>query len=345
MIVDSNMYWLPEKIFTDEKLMSRFLSDIPQGYGTKGYANFNNTTGLTQINIEKPNGFQNLNYMQGEYLLEAQLADMDKACIDKAVLKLPGCHEWMSLEMCKLFNNEIANHVKQSNGRLFALAVVPPWGNKECIYELERCKNELGMTGVQVCAHYGNLYLDNEAFKPFFEKLNEWKMPVYVHHTPVPVQFDSLYEYNNLRRSYGRCVDQVTAIGRELFSDFFKINPNLKMIHSMLGGGFFAISNMLFPQKSKNTESVNRFHSDNDNVLGYLKSNIFFEMSHAQPWGKVQLECAITDLGADKILFGTSYPVRKEWLLEGVEFVNNLNISDEEKLLILGKNSQKLYCF
>ena len=32
-----------------------------------------------------------------------------------------------------------------------------------------------------------------------------------------------------------------------------------------------------------------------------------------------------------------------EWLLEGISFVKSLDISEEEKQLILGKNAEHLY--
>lgn len=66
-------------------------------------------------------------------------------------------------------------------------------------------------------------------------------------------------------------------------------------------------------------------------------------MSHAQPWGKEQLECAVRVLGADHILYGSSYPVRKEWLTEGPDFVRSLNISKEERALILAEDAKRLY--
>ena len=343
MVIDANMYWLPEALFTDEKLLKEFLSEMPEEYGWYGYVKEISENGLKQIVIEKPKGFQNLNYVQGEYLLEKQLEDMDSAGVDKAILKLPGCHEWMSLSLCKLFNDGMAEHAKKSNNRLIPLAVIPPYANDENLKELERCKYELGMNGIQLCAHYGSSYLDDKKFENFFENLNKLEMTAYIHHTPVPVQYDSLYDYNNLRRSYGRCVDQTTAVGRELFSGMFTKYPNLKFVHSMLGGGFFAISNMIFPHKASTTEAVSRFETGNDDIMNSFHNNIFFEMSHAQPWGKKQLECAIEVLGADHIIFGTSYPVKKEWLTEGPEFVANLSITDEEKNMILCENAKRLY--
>ena len=145
------------------------------------------------------------------------------------------------------------------------------------------------------------------------------------------------------RRSYGRVQDQVTAVGRELFSDFFDRYPHIRMVHSMLGGAFFAISNMLLPQAAKRKDAVQRFQADDGSLAARLREHIYFEMSHAQPWGKAQLECAVKALGADHILFGSSYPVRPVWLLEGADFVRNLDITEEEKELILHKNAEKLY--
>lgn len=78
-------------------------------------------------------------------------------------------------------------------------------------------------------------------------------------------------------------------------------------------------------------------------VKKLFQEHIYFEMSHAQPWGKEQLECAVRVLGADHILFGTSYPVRREWLLEGVRFIQELDIPEEAKKQILCQNAQRLY--
>ncbi|MBR0408573.1 MAG: amidohydrolase family protein [Clostridia bacterium] len=57
------------------------------------------------------------------------------------------------------------------------------------------------------------------------------------------------------------------------------------------------------------------------------------------------MECAVKVLGADHnhILFGTSYPVRPVWLLEGANIVRKLDISEEDKALILGGNAERLY--
>ena len=87
-VIDANLYWFPEELFTNEESAEKFLSEIPVQYGIRGYLKTNPETGVRQYVIEKPVGRENLNYVQGDYMLEKQLGDMDKAGIDKAVLKL-----------------------------------------------------------------------------------------------------------------------------------------------------------------------------------------------------------------------------------------------------------------
>lgn len=344
MVIDANMYWIPEELFTNESMMEEFLRCIPAVYGVAARCESVGGTDKRQIIIEEPVGYQNLNYVQGEYRIEQQIRDMDAAGVDKAVLKVPCAHAWLSLEMCRKFNDGMAEHVKKGQGRFTALAAIPPYAGKEAVYELERCVKELGMTGVQLSSHYGNKYLDDELFRPFLKKVNALKIPVYVHHSPIPVDYSSIYEYNNLRRSYGRCMDQTIAIGREVFSGMFNELPDLKMVHSMLGGAFFAYMDSMFRKKPVgNKDTVNRFDTNTDCFCEQIRDNIYYEISHAQPWGRELLECAVKILGADHIIFGSSYPVRAEWLLDGPDFVKGLDLSAKQKAMILGENAKKLY--
>lgn len=342
LIIDANMHWLPENLFQNISLRDAFINCVPCAYGE--YAKMTTIPGtkLQQIVIEKPLGYENLNYAENQYDSKTQLKDMDEAGVKVAILRIPCWQEWLTLEMCKVVNNELVKHVNKYPGRFLALAVVPPWGTKECLKEVERCIKELGFSGVQLAAHYGKLYLDEAEFRPYLKKLNQLGVPIVVHHTPLPVDYGSLIKYTNLRRQYGRCVDQATAVGRELFSDVFEEFPNLKFIHSMLGGGFFAYANMLAPRKASVKEELERFDIA-DKVNNYLERNIYFDMSGALQWGKVQLECAVKVLGADHILYGSSYPLRREWFVKGIEFVQSLQITKTEKDLILGKNAAKLF--
>ncbi len=342
MIIDANMHWLPENLFADEFLRSSFLNSVPREYGT--HARMAPVPGkkLTQIVIEKPKGYEVLNYAENQYSSAEQIKDMDAAGIDKAILRLPCWQEWIDLETCRKINNALHAHAAKHPGRFLPLAVVPPWGTRESIKELERCIKELGFAGVQMAAHYGTLYLDEEEFRPYLEAINQMRVPVVVHHTPISVDHSSIIKYTNVRRQYGRCIDQATAVSRELFSGMFEKLPDLKMMHSMLGGGFFAFVNMLAP-KQTGQDAVDRFESESGRINKYLQNNVYFDVSGAVQWGKPQLECAVKVLGADHILYGSSYPIRRDWFSQGVDFVKNLDVAEKEKSLILSENAIRLF--
>ena len=187
------------------------------------------------------------------------------------------------------------------------------------------------------------LYLDDPLFRPYFKKLNELNVPVVVHHTPLPVDYHALYEYNNLRRSMGRCIDQMTAVGRELFSDLFEECPNLRFIHTMLGGGIFAFTEQVLPRKSEEKEEIERFTPEVTKYQNFFRKNLYFDITTPLAWSKSQLECAVKEFGADHILYGSSYPVRLDWVLNGVEYVKSLDISEEEKEQIFCGNAKELF--
>jgi predicted TIM-barrel fold metal-dependent hydrolase len=342
MIIDANMHWLPEDLFTDEALMNAFISCVPESSGEHCSLKPMPGSELRQIVIEKPLGYENLNYAENQYDLETQLKDMDDAGVATAILRIPCWQEWLTLDICKQVNDRLYAHMNRYPGRFRALAVVPPDGTSDCLREVERCLDKLGFSGVQMAAHYGTRYLDEPEFKPYFRELEQMDVPVVVHHTPLPVDFGSLIKYTNQRRQFGRCVDQATAVGREIFSGMFSEFPNLKLVHSMLGGGFFAYANMLAPRSARAREELERFDTA-DAARSYLENNLFFDTSGAMQWGKAQLECAVEVFGADHVLYGSSYPVRREWFVTGIDFVRALDIPEESKAKILGGNAARLF--
>lgn len=339
MIIDANVYWLPQELFTDEKVLKHFLDVINAHKDTRAVAS-ENEDGTRKITIEKPIGQASLDYFQNDYLLKNQLADMDEGHVDKAVLKLPGCQEWMDLDLCKLFNTKLAEYVKESNDRMVGLAAVPPYATKENLAELDRAINDLHLNGVQLSTHYSDGYLDEPAYREFLKHVAGMNIPIYVHHTPVPIEYNSIKDYENLRRSYGRCEDQIIAISREVYSDLFEELPNLKLIHSMLGGGYFTYKNMLLPHDSGN----GRFDtSSSATIKERLERNILYEVSHSQPWGPDNLTIAAKVLGDKNVIYGSSYPVKKVWLTKGPNMIQDLTISEDAKENILSENAKRIY--
>lgn len=343
-VVDINIHHLPEDLFTNERILNGFLDSAPRGFGEIARV-ITMDSGKKQLILEKPAGYQNLNYVEGDYSAEAKLAAMDEAGVDYGIMRVPVWQEWLGLDTCKAVNDNAADIVARSGGRLFATACVPPWGGRENIYELERAVKELGAVGVQLACHYGQLYLDDEVFEPYLKVIEKLDIPVIVHHTPLPVEYKSVIDYTNLRREYGRIIDQGIAVGRELFSGMFDRMPGLRFIHTMMGGNWFANTALLTPHASNKTEAMQRLDpTGGEKIKQYLDENIFFDMTHPHSWGKDQVEAALKINGADHYLFGSSFPVFYSWMGQGVDFVQNqLDISDADRELVLSGNAKRLF--
>lgn len=343
MIVDTCIDHVPEALYDDPRLLNGFLSSVPHGYGEIAYVG-QTEKGARQMVVEKPKGCQNLNYVEGDYSLEAKLRAMDECGVDVGIIKLPVWQEWLDVKTCKLVNDNLADQCARSNGRLVAVATVPPWDAKENFYELERCIRELGMCGVQLACHYGELYLDDMAFRPMLREISRLDIPVYVRHTPLPVQWQKIYEFTNLRRLLGRVIDQSIAVGRELFCGLFDELPNLRFVHTVLGGCWYANYEAMVPPKSTREESMQRLSTnDRERILRFLHENLYFEATHPHTWGKKQVESAIEICGADHILFGSSFPVFYNWMPDGVAFLKSLDITEAERALVMGGNAARIF--
>ncbi len=344
MIVDVNLHWYPDFFYSDRSFFKECLRAIPRAYGEHLQVIDLPGTYKKQIKLARPKGYPNLEFPIESADPEDRIRAMDECKIDKGILRWCIWPEWATLEICRKVNDAMAKSVREHPDRLLGVAIVPPWGDEDCLAELDRCINELGCVGVQVEAHYGTLYLDSEEFRPFFKKINQFNVPIIVHHTALPVDYGHVIDYVNLRRLFGRCIDQMTSVGRIMYSGMLDELPNLKFIHTMMAGGLFAYTTLITPKKSRVASDMERFDPTASNkVEGYLKKNIYSDLTHAPTWSKAQIECAVKELGAEHVLFGTSYPLRKEWLLYGVDHIQSLDISKKDKALILGENAMRLF--
>lgn len=345
-VIDCNMHFLPTDLFTNKKILNGFLYSAPITFGIKTYVDKTPDGKHDQVVVATEDGQEILNYVEVDYTLEAKLQAMDEVGVDVAMLRMPVWQEWLPLEICKEVNDQAADMCKKSNGRLVANAVVPPWGRPEDIDELKRCVEELGMVGVQLACSYGNKFLDDPLFKPYMKYINDHNIPAVIHHTPGQNSFGMFQEYTPLRRELGRITVQATAVGRELYSGMFDEFPNLKFVHTMFGGNWFALQNLLAPHVStKKKEAMNRLATNitREDYFRYLKNNIFFDSTHPMSWSKEELECAVQVCGADHILLGSSFPVFYEWMARSVGAINALDITEEDRTLILGGNAARIF--
>ncbi len=75
---------------------------------------------------------------------------------------------------------------------------------------------------------------------------------------------------------------------------------------------------------------------------GFKDDNIYYDISTFQVTSDKRVLKAIDFFGSDKIIMGSDTPYGKNNLRNNIDRIKNLNISTEEKDLILGENIRKL---
>ena len=116
-------------MFTDNALLEAFVGSVPREYGIHAKLAPVPGKNLRQIIIEQPKGYEVLNYAENQYSAKDQVADMQTAKIDKAILRLPCWQEWLGpRDVPARSTTAWPSTSKRYPGRFQALAVVAAMG-------------------------------------------------------------------------------------------------------------------------------------------------------------------------------------------------------------------------
>src|SRR4029077_12899023 len=125
------------------------------------------------------------------YSIERRLQDMATQWVDMQVLSVPpflffyAADPAQSLELCQKINNGFAETVQNYPDRFVALANLPMQEPEMAARELERSVRELGLRGAEICSNINGKNLDDKSFVPFYAKLQQLDVPVFIHPSNV----------------------------------------------------------------------------------------------------------------------------------------------------------------
>ncbi len=232
------------------------------------------------------------------------LAGMDEAGVDAAVAVGIG---WTDPGVAREANDYLAEAVARSGGRLLAFGSVnPAWGD-DALAEVERCA-EAGLAGV------GELHPDTQGFSiddaslmgPLMALARRLGIPVLTH-ASEPV---------------GHSYAGKGTVTPEKALRFIEAFPGQPIIAAHWGGGlpFYA----LMPEVK--TALADAYFDSAASPFLYTP-DVFANVARA--------------LGAERMLFGTDFPLIKHARL--LAQVRESGLSDEEQALILGGNAARLF--
>ena len=231
------------------------------------------------------------------------IGSMDREGVDVSVIVNYG---WTTHDLCVETNDYILESVARYPQRLIGFCAVQPLSPEAAIAEIERCARE-GIRGV------GELRPDiqlldfehKEAMQPLVEVMLKHNLLLMVH-TSEPV---------------GHIYPGKGVFTPDMVYPFIKNFPDLTMVCAHWGGGlpFYA----LMPEVK---EAIQNVYFDTAASPFLYSPQVYHQVSRL--------------VGADRILFGTDYPLlAPSRLLKEIETVD---LTEEEKSLILAGNARRL---
>lgn len=172
------------------------------------------------------------------YDLEIRLEDMDESGVDIQVLSCPpagiaNMETNESKESIRFMNGEIVAAVRKYPQRFTGLASVDLRDVRGAIDEVKRGKEKLGLKGVVVLSNVQGRGLDDPDFIPFWEKMANLDIPVFLHpfNNPVTLSWVSDHEKKAfLISALLFMFDTSVAITRLILSGIYDKFPTLRIV-------------------------------------------------------------------------------------------------------------------
>ena len=236
------------------------------------------------------------------------------------------------LETSRFLNDHIANEVNKAPNRFIGLGTVPLQDIDLAISEMERCKKELQMPGLEIGSNINGKNLGDSYFFPFYEAAEKMGCALFVH--PWEMMGEDQMQKYWLPWLVGMPAETTRAICSMIFGGIFENYPNLRVAFAHGGGSFpytlgriehgfdvrpdlVAIDNAVAPSNYTDKFWV-------DSLVHNEKAFTFL----------------LDIMGTDKVCLGSDYPFPLGEHVPG-KLIEQLNFTNSIQEKLLYKNAMK----
>ncbi len=277
-----------------------------------------------------------------ENVLEAaKIGGVDISVISNPLHNMRDMDRKQQLELCQAQNHFLAEQQSKYHGKIYGMASTVPYGGDPFLREFERAVKEDGLKGAWILSSLQGSYLDDDDAMPFFQLATELDVPVVIHPPSVGFGEERMRDYR-LASSVGRPMDGALAVARLIVRGVFEKFPTLKLVATHLGGGICEmIGRMNYAYRLQDEAFFLGSYEPmliKHEPLHYLKMMYLESTSYHPPGAR----CAFDTVGADHFIFGTDSPPLFVLKKEGVDLINKIGLTPEEKDKVYYQNAKKL---
>jgi predicted TIM-barrel fold metal-dependent hydrolase len=274
---------------------------------------------------------------------DLRLKEMDEAGIDVQVIShgAPSTQRLgpeTAVRLARDANDRLSVAIAAHPDRFAAFAALPTPDPKAAADELERTVTQLGFKGAMVHGLTNGVFFDDKRFWPIFERAQALDVPLYVHpavpHSAVVEAYyrDYLADFPTLQTAaWGFTVETATQGIRLVLSGVFDAYPDVKIILGHMGEG---LPFLLWRIDHALSRPGNRSVSFREQFSQH------FYITTSGNFSTPALLCSMMELGVDRILFSVDWPFVAN--VPGTQWMNDLQLSAEDKIKILSGNAKQL---
>jgi aminocarboxymuconate-semialdehyde decarboxylase len=238
--------------------------------------------------------------------VEKRISDMEEMGLGvQAISPMPELLSyWMepgpAEDLLRYINDQMAEMVGHSAGRLVALGAVPLQDLDRAIAELRRLKHELGFAGIEIGSNVNGKPIGSPDFDAFFAEIEALDMAVFVH-ALRPSGIDRLVGPAQLQQVLAYPTDIGLAAASVITSNLLLRRPGLRMAFSH-GGGTLGL---LLPRLQ---EGYQVFPVLQESILEAPIAQARRLYYDALVYDDATLLHLIAKFGETQIMLGTDYP-------------------------------------
>jgi aminocarboxymuconate-semialdehyde decarboxylase len=269
--------------------------------------------------------------------LSQRLADMDAQGVAVHALSLTGpMVYWADAEVSHKLSREwndaaVAAHNAYPD-RFVVLATVPMLDPDRAIDELNRVSKLPGVRGIYMGTNIEGRDLDDPLFEPIFTRIEALDMPVFLHPLGPPIGGKRL-QPNSFTNLVAFPFDTTIAACHLIFGGVLDKHPKLAVNLPHAGGVLPTLIGRLdhgfkvIPQAKRMAQTPS----------AYLRRFTYDIIAHSKP----VMEFVMSQVGTDRIMLGSDYCFDVGYE-HPVQFVEQLSLSPEERMMILNGTAAKL---